>query len=804
MSIAVDATSSLAVNGTPTRSFTHVCAAGATLYVCVRYNNASDPATTSATYNGTAMTKIATRSSVAYHDLYRLTNPDSGSHSVTISYTNSHTVTAIGISLTGVTSDGTPVTEDDGDGAITNTSVNSTDYVLNFVWRATTSDLTPTGTNQTGQAAINEVFSAGRLECSTSTGNSGSVVSSWSGGSGTWSWNVGVVLVGATAYTQSIDETLTLSEAVAMTTATSMSESITLSETMSVGPGVSISESISLTETIAFIAGIGLTDTLTLTESMGNALAATLADTITLTEAMVFGIGVLLAETITLDEALGTINAFVQALSDAITLSEALISAVTGDGLVAPTWTGEDLSPGDTGTWTDAPATTDPTWTIPGGIDEASTVEVACDMTPSDMFCDREGESVDTPNTVSDSMSLSESLDIVVDAVPTEQSTTRLFTNGFEEGELTNTGWDITFTAGTGSVAVSLALPRTGIYSGLFTNPANSAATLLRYISNSGGVISTPYELYARFYANFVNFADTGTGRAHLVSFNVDQFTGTAGQLAVRGDGKLQLNNRADTVNTTGTYALTTGTWYRIEFAQVVGSGGSPTVTITAKVYLGDSTTELDSITYSETISASLLTVGYLRLGNVIQGTHQIATWYCDDVAVQRDPLSYCGPGHVLILQVASDSSVAWTRSSGSVNATLVGDIPLPGYSDATYVKTSGSSTEDKLVFPVPVALPAGALVHWYDGVARTRAETGSLDPMAMLVWDQRGTKHTGPNVVPQLSFKPVRGAEHIALNWASGITGTQLGTMFLGYKRVSGSAETRISTAWANIEYTV
>lgn len=198
MAIAQDgAPATHAVNQAPTYSFARTVSTGASLYVCVIYNNASDPAVTSATYNSVSMTKIATRAVNNYGDLFRLHNAgDGASHNVVITYTNGHTLTVIDIAFTGLSGDDTAVTENDGDGSISVPSVNSSDVVLDFIMQNSTNDVTPTGTNQTGQAAINQIFSAQRLECSTSTGNSGSVTMSWSGGASII-WQAGVRLIAA-------------------------------------------------------------------------------------------------------------------------------------------------------------------------------------------------------------------------------------------------------------------------------------------------------------------------------------------------------------------------------------------------------------------------------------------------------------------------------------------------------------------------------------------------------------------------------------------------------------------------------
>jgi len=147
--IAFDAGSTLDFAGTTT--FSHTCAAGATLLiVCIR----ATAAVTAVTYNGVAMTQLITTVLTDNYYMFYQFSPSSGAH--TVSITTASNVGAAAASWTGASTSAFPDVSQSVTGATPTiggviTTVSNNDWVAFFV--ADRSGVAPTvGTNTTARA----------------------------------------------------------------------------------------------------------------------------------------------------------------------------------------------------------------------------------------------------------------------------------------------------------------------------------------------------------------------------------------------------------------------------------------------------------------------------------------------------------------------------------------------------------------------------------------------------------------------------------------------------------------------------
>lgn len=161
MAVAFDAASSTGGAGASVTSLTwsHTCAAGAILYASVSIDGTSGTNyNASATYNGSAMTRIVNlASSGQYLAVFRHTAPATGANNVVISWASGNFAAAGSVSVTGADTgspDTTPQTSEAGSGASASKTVSSAagDLVLDFASVNNNDTLTSTQTSRVMQA----------------------------------------------------------------------------------------------------------------------------------------------------------------------------------------------------------------------------------------------------------------------------------------------------------------------------------------------------------------------------------------------------------------------------------------------------------------------------------------------------------------------------------------------------------------------------------------------------------------------------------------------------------------------------
>lgn len=256
------------------------------------------------------------------------------------------------------------------------------------------------------------------------------------------------------------------------------------------------------------------------------------------------------------------------------------------------------------------------------------------------------------------------------------------FTDGFDHSaSLTEKGW--TSTTGTDrTIAFQTGVKRTGTRSvGLQNTNTTSNASPNHLQRSLGGNLAT-----ARVAFAYQNSAGRSVG---ILTF-MDNATAQV-SLRQNADGTLQLvrGATAGTVSLgTSLSTITASQWYHIEV--VVTFAGSSTGSAT--VYL-DGVSVINS-TLATTIESANAYATAVRLGwTAVPGAAGLS--YYDDliIADSTNSQGQIGAATVIALYPTSDSSVAWTRSTGSTNYTLVDEATANG--DTDYVSSSSGPVVD-------------------------------------------------------------------------------------------------------------
>jgi len=147
--------------------------------------------------------------------------------------------------------------------------------------------------------------------------------------------------------------------------------------------------------------------------------------------------------------------------------------------------------------------------------------------------------------------------------------------------------------------------------------------------------------------------------------------------IILRTDGKIQLQDRGGNT-TNGTVALSTNTWYRIEYHVVHNTS---TGSITVNVYAGDSTSTTDSVTWTSRNTGANSTQG--RYGANVIGSVSNWTVYLDDIV--GTAAAFPGPPFNSVTGAADltgsgSLSASGTRTRlGAANLTGAGTLSASG-----------------------------------------------------------------------------------------------------------------------------
>jgi hypothetical protein len=375
----------------------------------------------------------------------------------------------------------------------------------------------------------------------------------------------------------------------------------------------------------------------------------------------------------------------------------------------------------------------------------------------------------------------------------------RLQASGFETNNLTATEW--TSTIGTQSLNAGTA--HAGTYS-MRVNPSSASGGVQRSIAASA--LLTSGSIYLKFYwlaatlpnveARICETRSSGGTSAMAVSFN-------------NASGVLRVENNVASTTQDGTFTPSTGTWYRIEFDQVISdSAGSGT----ARIYTADTGTVLDTITLSggDTVPTD---IGGIRFGH--SGVAGTSDMYFDDVVINSSagvaPFNaQPGDGKIALLKPTSNDTVTWTKTgancSGTTNTDCVDDEPGTPDDASGYNAGSTANSEDRLnSASLPAEVPSDAdmisltVYDRWDGNGTSGTRQGRH-----LIWDEASAQSNGPTHTR---------CDVTAGNWSlaatTQITAFNLGTRTkanvesfdLGYEPLNNN-ECRVTAIWGNVEW--
>lgn len=478
--------------------------------------------------------------------------------------------------------------------------------------------------------------------------------------------------------TSGLTDTLSLSESLGKQVNRSLSDSLSLTETLTtvVSRARDLADSLSLSESLTLVRGKGLTDSLSLTETLVKQDQKILADSLPLSE----GLG---------------INT--KSLSDTLPLSETLVkffSHCGSDPITVGSWT---KAASAAGSWFSPPRLNLTPWQRLGSCSCG-----ASGLAPHAQGCNENMAMAEPTGLTPDALSLTESLSTsLTHSAPTVPSTGAYFLDGFEDNSSLSNWY--------GSVGGSTPTYSTSTRGSTLTGGTCIKTTLAsdgvikKSVSNFGSV------LYFRVYfkiddvvatANgvdipFLGFSNGGIG---IAGFFIRVSAGPTFKISYRAI------NHAVTITST---ALSTGTWYRVE-GEITNTGAGENHILTADLYLGDSTSSLESMSDSGTNGVG---IGTMDLGPSSSPGGNDFHIYLDDVGLNST--ERLGPGGIWMATPNSDSSVGWTPLSGT-NFSNVDDLPGSVDDDTTYNSASTAGLIDRFGFTYTSPAPpsTSAVVH--------------------------------------------------------------------------------------------
>ncbi|MFA6042154.1 MAG: hypothetical protein WC786_00530 [Patescibacteria group bacterium] len=259
-------------------------------------------------------------------------------------------------------------------------------------------------------------------------------------------------------------------------------------------------------------------------------------------------------------------------------------------------------------------------------------------------------------------------------------SITRLWSSGFELQTVT-ANEEFTATVGT-APTIDTSTFRSGV-AALQTN--ESAATSGATFQYSNANATNDY--YFRAYVNITNMPET---RVNIMEF-YDSGPSVQASIRLNSDGTLELWNDEDNAQQTGTSAaLSTSTWYRLEFR-------SDTTTI-GTTYLE---AKVDGVTFSSGTVNHANGSNVVRIGTLSTDTGGASTIFWDDLAINSDdagitpsiPENWPGAGKIVHLMPDGQPSGASSNTcSGSTSSwDAVNDRGAGGPDDTTTTVTCDS-----------------------------------------------------------------------------------------------------------------
>ncbi len=367
----------------------------------------------------------------------------------------------------------------------------------------------------------------------------------------------------------------------------------------------------------------------------------------------------------------------------------------------------------------------------------------------------------------------------------------RIHTTGFEEDNLAETMWD--------SAVNSPTIITTSPHSGTYVLETISGG--LRFMRR---IPATPYisgTLFGRIY--FYHVSGTVDSFGAVARFN-NNSTELGLDVQYNPSSRvLKLVNTITTTADTGTFVLSTGTWYRLEFRHLL----SETVgEMELKIYTGESTTaeETLSITGEDTLSTN---VNRFILGN---RNSLAAVFRFDDIAVNDDSgtfqNSWPGPGKIFLLEPSGDNTITWDRvPTDTTNWDRIDDLPGLPDDSTTYIHTTTNETDKLDMSNLGVEVPSDADIILLDVYGRVGSDgTTGARTIDFELWDEADSQNTLLDVSTDINGWRICDTDKHLVFDAGSRTKANVDSFRVGYSRSQGGSNTsRITAQWVNVEWT-
>lgn len=213
------------------------------------------------------------------------------------------------------------------------------------------------------------------------------------------------------------------------------------------------------------------------------------------------------------------------------------------------------------------------------------------------------------------------------------------------------------------------------IYDG--TNPAHGSGLGVQIVTEAAvtptymawttalGTLSTNQTLYGRFY--YVA-PGTPTSSARLIQI-LNGTTMLCGLVHASGAGTLNLRATGDVSSgTLSNTALTAGVLYRIEFQFDGIGGGAGAGSATARLFLGDSTTQTGTDATTTAANFGSLAPNAVRFGITTANASTLSTYYFDGLQVNDTGM----PGPELVGGGGSDISDGFKAPAGMFDPVII------------------------------------------------------------------------------------------------------------------------------------
>lgn len=374
----------------------------------------------------------------------------------------------------------------------------------------------------------------------------------------------------------------------------------------------------------------------------------------------------------------------------------------------------------------------------------------------------------------------------------------RLWSSGFELNSTTaNVEFGVINGAGT---SIQTTTVRSGTYAGR-CNPSSSSGYFEQIFSSS----VSGADFYFRAYIRFASFPS-----ADCKIFGFQQSGTTSGEIRfINSTSKLRVRDNAGTQIGSDSAALSTNTWYMIEFMH-----GDTSTTMKAR---------LDGVEFAASTSvtaAQINTVDRIRIG---PQTSCNADMFIDDMAINNNSgsfqNSYPGEGEIIHLLPnatgdANDFNVQVGGTAGAANNyTRVNEVTP---NDATSYNGSKTTnhTDDLNLAATPATMDSDDTINVVQvGIRFAEDTTGAQSTFNIRIKKaSAGTISSSSTITPG-STTYTTNAPNAPKNYSltlyqdpdsSNWTKSTLDTAQIGYKIVAGNANSgpRISTVWLLVDH--